>query len=225
MTEYQEKNSFGLTINHKNTIILLDLHGVVFEFDWPKIIDLFKKRTDKWWILIRFLRPELLLYAGSLLYNQGSWIEFINYLQKKYPQLMQYIPLIKDMFNQQKPIKPTIKIIKELKEQGYQIDIASNIGRVFFEHLQKVYPAIFSNFNQIKIISGHGASLSKKPSLNFFREYIAAFNSHGKHIVFIDNHLPSVRTAQKLGMIGIHYETPDKLKKQLQNLDILPTNS
>ena len=220
----EEKRLINFTLTPKGTIILFDLHDVVFESDWPKVFTLLNKRKDKWWILIRFIRPVLLFYAAVLFYTQGSWNEFVHLLKKRFPHLMQYIPLIKEILNQQKPIEQTIAIIKDLKKEGYRIDVASNIGSPFLIHLESTFPEIFANFDYVKIISGDGDSLLKKPNLEFFRTYIATFNSDGKHIVFIDNFLPSVKAAQKLGIIGIHFQDPKQLKNQLIQLGILPKN-
>ena len=217
----QANRFLHFTITPKNTIILLDLHDVVFELDWAKVFTLIKKRDDRWWIFIRFIRPLLLFYGAVLFYNQGSWNEFIIFLKKRFPHLMQYVPLFKKILNQQKPIEQTIALIKALKKEGYRIDIASNIGQSFLNHLQRSYPAIFADFDHIKITSSNGSVLLKKPNLDFFRDYLATFNSDGKHIIFVDNHLPSVQAAQKLGIIGIHFQNPEQLKQQLIALGVL----
>ncbi|HEV2601142.1 MAG TPA: HAD hydrolase-like protein [Candidatus Babeliales bacterium] len=120
-----------------------------------------------------------------------------------------------------KPIPGTIAIINKLHQKGYELSIATNNKHSDVRHYQKKFPKIFNLFKKIK----HSFSGHKKPSLEFFQDYLNRYKTRSKrYIIFIDDRATNITAARKFadqGFVAIHFKNPEQLERALIEMKIL----
>ena len=112
-------------------------------------------------------------------------------------------------------------LVVELNHLGYTQRIASNIGAGAYQRLSKKYNFFDNNLCEGQCVDFRGPDAPRKPSPEFFKRYLAAYNPRGdKTIIFIDDNLKNVEAARKAGMVGIVFNNLDQLRADLQELGI-----
>jgi len=207
------------------TIILWDLHGVVFTRKISEIMTVI-------WHYDRKL--EILKYLDTSLFKlMGA---FLLQLLRLTPQEITSEELIATARNANNkplvelaiqigsayfPIEGTLEIIKELNQAGYQQDVGSNIGTTLYNIFKEKYPTIFDYFNHIFIVHYYpGQKIIKKPNKEYFTTYLTDYNIDADNVVFIDDRIANVQAARAVGMHAIHFQNPDQLRATLQDLGI-----
>jgi len=120
-------------------------------------------------------------------------------------------------------VPEVIHIIKNLKKLGYTIYLMSNIGEETMKDLKKKLPYEFSLFDQVQ------ASLStlnylQKPSLDYY-SYFSQNHLRGKKPIFVDDKKKNVEAVQQLGYVGIWYEDPKQLLRDLNVMRVFKGHS
>ncbi|MEM5790930.1 MAG: HAD family phosphatase [Candidatus Aenigmatarchaeota archaeon] len=112
--------------------------------------------------------------------------------------------------------KNVLGLVNKLKQKGYKIGLLSNVSRI--DYLKKgkricqiFYPNIFLSF---KI--GY-----KKPSEKIFKFALRKLKLSPEEVIFIDNRMNNVESAKRIGMIGIHFSSSEKLIEDLRKLGVL----
>jgi putative hydrolase of the HAD superfamily len=118
-----------------------------------------------------------------------------------------------DIFWEQVPV---IQLANTL-QQHYTIGLLSNTGEIHWNWLVSRF-SIFSQVDK-KILSFQVGYL--KPSKEIYQEAIQQSQSQPEQCVYIDDIEAYANASQKLGILGIHYQTPEQLKRELKELDIL----
>jgi FMN phosphatase YigB (HAD superfamily) len=203
---------------NKDTIIAFDLHSVVFKANIQEMLHILWQWPKKLKLLLCGLNLKLIWKAFRLLLNDPTDEEFFALFQSYCPALL---PLIVKLFNAFKPIDKTIDILKELKSQGYILHIASNIGPRRFTALQNRYPDIIGLFEKATINNGNIENLIKKPHPEFFEKYLRDNNPEHRPVIFVDDKLRNITAAQKHGIQGIQFHSPEQLRKALTEMHIL----
>jgi HAD superfamily hydrolase (TIGR01509 family) len=113
-----------------------------------------------------------------------------------------------------KPIQD-ISLFEKLSKD-YRLALLSNTDPIHVAHMEHSYD--FFRFFSRRIYScGVGAS---KPSPLIYREALRACKVQAGEAVYIDDILAYVEAAQRLGMAGIHYQSPDQLIRDLAGLGV-----
>ncbi len=213
------------TSNPDKTIILWDLHGVVFTRKLSTFMGVIWNYDRKFEILQHLNTPLLKLMGNFLLQilhftpQEVTSEELIVTAQKANNDAL--IELAIQIGSAYYPIESTIKIIEELNKLGYQQNIGSNIGTTVYEIFKEEYPTIFKYFNHAHIVRHYpGKKVIKKPNKDYFVTYLTNYNLKAEQVIFIDDKLTSVRAAQSVGMRAIHFKNPYQLRTALQNLGI-----
>lgn len=146
--------------------------------------------------------------------------------------------------NAYKPNKEVVSIIADLKKQGHDQYVASNIGpralpilrnRITCDYKSPLFASLdkgmivnYANLPQSTIsISGNTYHLCShyKPKDEYFADLKNTFNAQDKHVgIFIDDSLNNVQAAVRKGFVGIFYDKDNKkcatiwLKQDLQKL-------
>jgi HAD superfamily hydrolase (TIGR01509 family) len=205
------------TSNPTNTIIIFDIHGVVFKNNYARIARLLLSNKQTLRLLLHAFHP-CVVYDVMRLWWAGSVTEkYYTHLITTYPTLAPCSSLMTNVANAQTPIAATVAIVKELKARGYTLHIVSNIGHYFLTELQHHYPDIFAYFDVIQVASPANNYLGK-PDKRVYECYKQEHNLAGKQMIFIDDKRRNVCAAQQVGMIGVRYTNPAELKKQLDAL-------
>jgi len=113
---------------------------------------------------------------------------------------------------------PVIKLIKKLRKR-YKLLLLSNTNILHFNDARKRFSnPLLQNFNSY-ILSYK--IMMKKPDKNIYQHTIKIAKAKPSEIVFIDDIKKNIVGAKKLGILGIHYTSAKKLKKDLKRLDVI----
>jgi FMN phosphatase YigB (HAD superfamily) len=202
-------------MNPTNTIIAFDLHSVIFTLNYREAFSILWRWPHKVSLFLCGFRIRLVWKCLTLLFHNPTDEEYFALFQQYCPKLL---PLIIELFNAFIPVDSMVDLLKELKENGYELHILSNIGPRRFEFLQKRYPDIIALFDKVKITNGNIRHLIKKPNLDYFMSYLRDCNPRGKLVLFIDDKKRNIEAANAVGIIGIKFTSADKLRCTLSKL-------
>jgi FMN phosphatase YigB (HAD superfamily) len=213
--------------NPNNTKFAFDFHGVVVTDPFMYLSDL-KKALD--WNAIPACNRQLpwFLYALSAQAYYGLTGEGFRNLCFQYEQ-HDLVTCIMDFTNNIALLPDTVAIMKELKEKGYELDLASNIDILFlqdlennnkYQHIRDAL-ALFTNKKAVDCSNINTVKPIKKPDQRYFDEYQQKHNQEKKQIIFIDDNHNNVLASQEAGMVGIHFQSPQQLRDELVSHGIL----
>jgi FMN phosphatase YigB (HAD superfamily) len=119
-------------------------------------------------------------------------------------------------------------ILKQIRKQGYELNIMSNIGEYTLNSLfQKEDPAFREIFNDEMFDRKASQAVNylenppvTKPSQDYFKRYLERNGYEPKDIVFVDDDLLNCTTAAGLGMDSIQYKNPKQLAAEFRNRGI-----
>lgn len=124
--------------------------------------------------------------------------------------------VMSDFYNIFTPIESSVKILKLLRNRGYNILYLSNIHLGIYGHIIDKYD-FFKDFDG-GIISAIVKQL--KPDTDIFFSLIEKYNIEPGESIFIDDTVHNIETANKMGFVTIHLTEPDTLKEDLEKLGI-----
>lgn len=110
------------------------------------------------------------------------------------------------------PIEGTVEILRELHQNGWKCAALTNFSP---EKLALVRPrfAFFDWFDTM-IVSGEVGLVKPDPAI--YRLTLERLGCQAGECVFIDDSLPNVETARRLGFHAIHFQSPQQLRADLQ---------
>jgi len=109
-----------------------------------------------------------------------------------------------------KPIKPMIKLLKELRQQpDTQIHLLSNLDEPSFRYLERTYPDFFALFDGVTISA---LVHMIKPYKNIYKHVLATYNIDPSKAFFFDDQPENVATAAQLGINAIHFTSPKQAR-------------
>lgn len=194
----------------QNTIILFDLHQVLFSHNYTQMLIECIKNI----YLIRLLRPALIKKTINLLRRKGSGQELLVFIEQHYPHLAHTTAGIVAIANAQKLIPAMHTLVKELKTKGYEVHIASNIGETFFDDLYKRHTDFFALFDYIKIVTQQKNNvLIRKPMPAFFTNYQKEANPQNKNVIFIDDNKKHLHAARAHGFTPVLFKSSQQVRK------------
>ncbi len=203
-----------------NTIIIFDLHGVLFRSDFLGMIKLILFSPCAGKVFLHIINP-FFLYDIFKLYSHSYITEYwILFLCKKYSSLQPCLPLFLRAANLQIPSWKTIHLVHQLKDMGYTLHLFSNIGPNLFADLEAQYPEVFLPFDAICIGSAENNYLGK-PHPSAFHRYIVTHPSHGKQRLLIDNRARNIAFARAFHIAGIRYRSAASLQRWFKAHGIL----
>ena len=108
-------------------------------------------------------------------------------------------------------IEGTVRILSELRERGTPLYSLTNFSAETFVTARAIYD-FFSWFQGI-VVSGEEKLI--KPDRRIFKLILDRFSIDPDNAIFIDDRKDNVAAAQELGIEGIHFSTPGKLRDDL----------
>lgn len=201
--------------------IVFDFGGVIAKSDHDEIANFIAKSLD---ISPQEATAASLQLKQQLLQGENEvnyWQVYANSKGKKLPDHWMD-QLNEARFQSLKVIPGMVDLVKELKKQGFQTALLSNVRKSQAEIKSKLgyyelfQPALFS----YEI----GAN---KPDLKAYRILLDRLQLPPESILFIDNKLPNIEAAKSLGMDAIQFDNTDQLIKDLKQRGIeisLPNN-
>lgn len=111
----------------------------------------------------------------------------------------------------------TVEILKQLKRKGYLIYGLSNWSAETFPYARQKYG--FLNLLDDMVISGEVGHVKPEPEI--FQIMLKKIGRAAQECLFIDDSLPNIQQAQKMGFQTIHFESAQQLAAKLHGLKLL----
>lgn len=220
-----------------------DIHKVLVQKNTKSILKTIINSHYKWQLFGVLINPGLLFGLSKMVYQ--AFINTMPWAPQKYRELTaeELICLVREYGNEElmaltidivntQHVDPEVKeIVVNLKNLGYPLRIASNIGKDIYiklkQQLEDSKANIFALFEQDEYgMEGktidYRVSPVQKPDLSFFQEFLDAYDPERKKLfIFIDDKLINVKAASQKGFVGIHFKNAEQLKDDLQRLQLL----
>ncbi len=201
--------------------IIFDLGGVFVELDitkfFKKVFAPFQLSKPKTPFMLKFFKQSDIYHKGQI-DNQEFYelaCDILN-LDKDHITLTRFY----DAFNSilTKVNKDMVKILEKLrKSEKYKLFCLSNINQSHWDYLQNIDCHFLSYFDEILL--SHEIQMLK-PSPEVFEYAIKKAGCSPEEVVFIDDGRKNVQSAEKLGIIGITFNSVNELKTDMNKLGI-----
>jgi 2-haloacid dehalogenase len=197
-------------------VVVFDLGGVLLEWD-PR--HLYRKLFADEEAMEEFL-AEVCTTEWNERQDAGRpFAEAVAELAPKHPDKLHLINAWHERFGEMIPdaIHGTVEILRELKARGVPVYALSNWSAETFPSQRERF-AFLAWFDGI-VVSGHEGCM--KPDERIFRILLARYGLAADETVFIDDNPKNARAASALGIHGIHFQSPEKLRDELAALRVL----
>jgi 2-haloacid dehalogenase len=115
-------------------------------------------------------------------------------------------------------ISGTVDIFKELKtNKKHGIYALTNWSAETFPRALEIFD--FLHWFDGRVVSGE--ENTRKPHKEIYDIILTRFNLTPNTTVFIDDNLRNIKAAEELGIVTIHFQSPEQLRKSLQEKNIL----
>ncbi len=116
------------------------------------------------------------------------------------------------------PIYETVEIFRQLKERDkYKIYALTNWQANLFDIALVRYN--FLHWFDGRVVSGE--EKTRKPFVEFYQRLLDRYSIDPADALFIDDNLRNIRAAEDMGIESIHFQSPEQLNSQLQQLGVL----
>lgn len=202
--------------SHINAIIF-DFGGVLLDWD-PRY--LYKRYfPGQPQAMDQFLN-EIRFYEWNAQQDEGRpFSEAIAVHSERFPHYASLIQAYYDHWEESitGAISGTVDILHKLKQKGYPLYGLSNWSAETFPRARHKYP-FFNLFDEI-ILSGEVKMIKPDPAI--FNLLLNKIRRTASECLLIDDSLPNIISADKLGFATIHFSSPEQLHLELQNLNLL----
>lgn len=204
--------------NHKKTpAVVFDFGGVIFDWNpfylYRQFFNNDMDAVSEFLSEIEFLDWNTQLDAGR------PFAETIAEISARYPHYAELIRMYDSRWIETlgKPIQGTVDILHSLKAAGYPLYALSNWSAEKFKLVRPQHPFL-QEFDKI-VISGEVKLL--KPDARMFQYLLDHCCLNAEDCLFIDDHLPNIEAANRLGFRTIQFRSPGQLKEEIIQLGLL----
>ena len=197
--------------------IIFDLGGVLIDWNpdymYKKIIQ--DENQRKWFL------ENICTSDWNEAQDGGRSIEEANELLiQSFPEykelILAYYTRWEEMLNG--PIVGTVDIFRSLKSQNkHGIYALTNWSAETFPRALELFD--FLHWFDGRVVSG--AEKTRKPFKEIYDIIINRFDLIPTETLFIDDNLRNIQAAQALGIVSIHFQSPEQLRKELIKHKIL----
>lgn len=194
--------------------IIFDIGNVLLSFNPREYLEE-KITEDKIEDLYREIfqsKEWIMLDRGTITENEA-----INKIIERNINYGNDIKLVfEDWYDILKPIEETIEILKELKENGYKIFYLSNFHDLAFKDVKRK-----NNF--FELFDGGVVSYEEKlikPEEEIYKLILKRYDLKAEESIFIDDTKLNIEGAERLNINTLLFETPEKLRSDLNKLNI-----
>lgn len=197
--------------------IVFDLGGVLIDWN-PRYLyrKIFSSETD-----IENFLTEVCNHSWNEKQDAGrSFAAGVQELVEKFPQFREQIHAYDQRWEEMLsgPIPETVTILQTLSQRKtHRLLGLSNWSRDKFPVAEKNYP--FLELFEGIVVSGR--IHMKKPDADIFEYLCRQYDVRPEESLFIDDSLPNIETARRLGFQTIHFQSAADLKDRLRALQIL----
>ena len=197
--------------------IIFDFGNVLLEWNPRYVYSRFFPNDPE--AMEHFLR-EVDFMEWNLQQDKGRpFVEGVAALSQQFPH---YAPLIQAYHDHWTDslgdsIAGTVEILRELKQAGYPLYGLSNWSAETFPHARQQHD--FFDLLDDMVISGEVGHA--KPDPEIFQVLLERIGRPPEECLFIDDALPNIRQAQRMGFGTIHFQSPEQLRTALHEMGIL----
>jgi HAD superfamily hydrolase (TIGR01509 family) len=190
--------------------VIFDIGNVLLEFNPLEYL----KRTFNDDNIEKFLYKEVFQCKEWLHLDRGTLTqdEAIKIISLRNPEHEAHIKkCMNNWIDILSPIEGTVKILNELKENGYKLYLLSNFHSLAFE-------TVYSKYEFFKHFDGGIISYKEnllKPESEIYSKLLDTYNLNAEECLFIDDTLVNIETASRFGINTVHFESCEKLRKSL----------
>jgi len=199
--------------------VIFDLGGVLLDWNpeylYEKVF-VGDQEKMKWFLQNVCTQHWNMEQDAGRTFEEGTHI-----LLKTFPEYENEIRLFFDRWEEmlKGEIKGTVLIFNELKRLSkVKLYALTNWSSETFPIAKRRF-ALLNSFEGI-VVSGE--EHTRKPYSKIYEITLNRFGLEPEQCLFIDDSLENVEGARKMGINGIHFETPSQLKQALQQLNVLP---
>jgi 2-haloacid dehalogenase len=111
----------------------------------------------------------------------------------------------------------TVEIMKHLKQKGYSIFGLSNWSAETFPYAREKYN--FFDLLDDMVISGQVGHVKPEPEI--YHILLQKIGRPAQECLFIDDSLPNIQQAQKMGFHTVHFKSSEQLADHLRSINLL----
>lgn len=116
------------------------------------------------------------------------------------------------------PIHDTVDILQKIKSEGrFRLFALTNWSA-------ETFPVALERYDFLQWFEGivmSGEEQTRKPFADIYEILLDRYDVHAGSALFIDDSLRNIKGAEAVGIRGIHFQSPQQLKQDLQQLGIL----
>lgn len=144
----------------------------------------------------------------------------ISQLKIKWPEYFSEIDAFKNRWQEMiiGEISPTVAVLNRLKKAGYPLYGLTNWSHETFGYAKSRFD--FLNLLDGIVVSGEEKTAKPKPEI--FNILIKRYHLTPEETLFIDDSLPNIETAKKLGFQTIWFENPQQFIKDIEQIVFKP---
>ncbi|MFX0000470.1 MAG: HAD family hydrolase [Candidatus Hodarchaeota archaeon] len=195
--------------------IVFDLGNVIFNFKPEKFLLKFSKNKNyiKEFISKVIRSKTWINLDRGIISLKSAEEEFI----KKFPEESDFILMFFEHWMEMlTPIQENVKILYDLKHNGYKVYILSNFIIEAFDYVQTKYD--FLSLFDGKIISGSEKVI--KPEFEIYKKLLEKYNLTPEESIFIDDVRAFLSQARKLNMKTILFSQNTNLRLELRKFEV-----
>jgi 2-haloacid dehalogenase len=199
------------------TAVVFDLGGVLIDWD-PR--HLYRQLFDNADEMERFLADVTTAEWNRTLDAGRSWTEAVDELAATYPEHRSLIEAYHVRWPEMlgDAIEGTVEVLKDVRATGLPVYALSNWSARTYPVTRGRYPFL-EWFDGVVISGDVGVA---KPDPRIYRALIERFGIAPEQSVFIDDVAANVQAAGAMGFRTIRFEDPDRLRRSLVELAVLP---
>lgn len=193
--------------------VVFDLGGVLIRWD-PR--NLYRTLFDDEDEMERFL-SEVTTHEWNVQQDAGRALsEAVEELVARHPDRRDLIAAYYERWPEMLggAIDGTVEILRELRERGVRTYALSNWSAETFPIARPMFP--FLEWFDGIVISGEVKMV--KPDPRIFAHVLEKFGLEPDETIFVDDNAANVRAAEAAGFIGIVFQNPDQLRRELQSV-------
>ena len=202
-------------MTHPINAIIFDLGNVLIGWDAHLLYRRFFSDRDA---TVRFL-DEIRFAEWNAKQDAGRpFKDGVADLSSKFPHYADLIQAYDTYWEESltEPYHETIEIVRTLKSAGWELYLLSNFSLEKFRLIEHKHP-VFNWFDD-KIISGEHNAI--KPDAEIFHITLRRIGRKAEECLFIDDSLPNIETAARLGFQTVQFHSPAQLRADLRALKI-----
>lgn len=193
--------------------IVFDIGNVLMSFDPVGYFTEFFQDENR----AKEICTKLFSHEAWLKYDQGIYVlsDLYKVYNEAYPNDLEDIDIVlRNWLHLLKPMHASLTFMKEMKDEGYQIYVLSNISEDSKEYV-KANSEVFTY--------AQGAVLSyeekiNKPDARIYEILLRRYGLRADETIFIDDNKANIEQANVLGIYGIQYRDNEQMKRDVNQI-------